>query len=217
MRILLVEDTASLRNAISDAFDDEGYSVDAVENGEEAFRKLEISEYDLIVLDVVLPDYDGFSILRSIRGISQTPIILLTARDLAGDRMKGLDLGADDYVTKPFDLEELFARMRAVVRRGYGDRSSTISINGISLDTANRRASRKGEDVSLTTLEYSILETLIRQRGEVVSRTTLYEHLYNEDEETLSNMLDRYICKLRSKLGKSFIQTRRGYGYTVEE
>ena len=217
MRILLVEDTAILRNAISDAFDDEGYSVDAVENGDEAFRKLEISEYDLIVLDVVLPDYDGFSILQSIRRISQTPIIMLTARDLAGDRMKGLDLGADDYLTKPFDLEELLARMRAVVRRGYGERSPTISVGGISLDTAHRSATRDGADVSLSTLEYAILETLVRQRGEVVSRTFLYDHLYFQDENALSNALDVYICKLRSKLGRDFIKTRPGYGYLIED
>ena len=217
MKALLVEDAAILRTTIEEALNEEGYAVETAANGAEAFRKLEVFEYDVVILDIVLPDYDGFTILKSIRESNQTPIIVLTARDMVADRVKGLDLGADDYLTKPFNLEELLARIRAVARRGYGNRSPVIVAGNVSLDTVKRTASMDGAKVDLTTLEYAILESLVRQRGEVVSRTFLYDHLYTEDENTLSNVLDVYIYRLRSKLGKDFIRTRRGYGYIIDE
>ncbi len=217
MKILLVEDTAALRETISEALNEEGYLVEIAADGSEAFRKIEITDYDAVILDIVLPDYDGFTILRTIRESQQTPVILLTARDAINDRVKGLDLGADDYLTKPFDLSELLARLRAVTRRGYGDRSPKIEVGEVVVDTAKRNAQRNGEKIELTTLEYSILETLVRQRGVVVSRAYLYDHLYTEDENTLSNVLDVYIYRLRAKLGKDFIRTRRGYGYIIED
>ncbi len=217
MKILLVEDTASLRNTIAEALREDGYLVETAADGAEAFRKIEISDYDAVILDIVLPDYDGFTILRSMRESNQTPVIVLTARDAVNDRIKGLDLGADDYLTKPFDLNELLARLRAVTRRGYGDRLPTIQIGKTCLNTATRIATYDGVQVDLTTLEYSILESLVRQRGEIVSRNFLYDHLYTEDESTLSNVLDVYIYRLRSKFGKDFIKTKRGYGYIIEE
>ncbi len=217
MKALLVEDTMMLRKTIREALTEEGYAVEVAVDGKEAIEKVEVSDYDIIILDVMLPGLDGFSALKAIRKVGQTPVIMLTARDAISDRVKGLDLGADDYLTKPFDLDELMARLRAIARRRGGDRSPHLEVGKVSLDTAARKAFLKGEEINLTSREYVILETLIRQRNQVVSRAFLYEHLYVEDETTLSNVLDVYIWRLRSKLGKDFIKTRRGFGYIVEQ
>ncbi|MBK1877332.1 response regulator transcription factor [Pelagicoccus mobilis] len=217
MKLLVVEDTIPLLETLCSALREEGYIVDSAANGDEGLYLIQEHNYDGVILDIMLPGQSGLDILRKARsGKDQTPILLLTARDSVTDRIAGLDLGADDYVTKPFDLQELLARVRAICRRGRGERTTVIRISDVELDTAKRQASRAGSPIDLTSREYAIIETLIQMRGQSVSRNYLYEHLYSEDDSTLSNVLDVYICRLRSKFGKDFIKTQRGYGYIVD-
>jgi len=168
------------------------------------------------VLDVMLPKLDGWEILRRLRKTKKTPVLMLTARDQSRDRVKGLDTGADDYVVKPFDLPELFARLRALIRRSANKTTSVIEIRGVTVDVAARRVLRAGRPVELTAREYALLEFLASHRGEVVTRTRLYEHLFDENDSTLSNLLDVHVSNLRKKLGAEFITTRRGHGYCIE-
>jgi two-component system OmpR family response regulator len=216
MRILVVEDEPDLLRSIAQALREEGYAVDTATNGEDGLFNAESTDYDAVVLDVMMPKLDGWEVLARLRKTKKTPVLMLTARDQSRDRVKGLDTGADDYVVKPFDLEELFARLRALIRRSANQTRSVIEIGEVKIDIAARTVARGSESVPLTAREYALLEFLALHRGEVVTRTTLYEHLFDEDDSTLSNLLDVHVSNLRKKLGGEFITTRRGHGYCIE-
>ena len=216
MRILIVEDEADLLSSLATALREEGYAVDTAADGEEGLYKAESWEYDAVVLDVMLPKLDGWGLLAKLRKSKRTPVLMLTARDAPQDRVRGLDSGADDYLVKPFDLSELLARLRALIRRAAGQTRNVIEIKDVVIDTAARSVERAGAPISLTAREYALLEFLALHRREVVTRTALYEHLFDEDDSTLSNLLDVHVSNIRKKLGADFITTRRGHGYCVD-
>jgi len=216
MRILIVEDEADLLSGLAKALREEGYAIDTAEDGEEGLYKAESYDYDAVVLDVMLPKLDGWGVLEKLRKQKKTPVLMLTARDASRDRVRGLDIGADDYVVKPFDLLELLARLRALIRRAAGETRNIIEIGEVMIDTAARNVTNGGTPVPLTAREYSLLEFLALHRREVVTRTALYEHLFDEDDSTLSNLLDVHVSNLRKKLGAEFITTRRGHGYCID-
>jgi two-component system OmpR family response regulator len=196
---------------------EESYAVDTADNGTDGIFKAQNYDYDVIILDVMLPGMDGWALLAQLRKSKQTPVLMLTARDATQDRVRGLDTGADDYLVKPFDLTELLARLRALIRRAAGQSRPHIEIRDVQINTRTRIVSRAGAPVPLTAREYSILEYLALHRGEVISRTSLYEHLFDENDDTLSNLVDVHIFSIRKKLGAELITTRRGQGYCIEE
>ena len=216
MRILVIEDQADLREVIVETLREESYATDSSGDGEEGLYKALNWDYDLVVLDVMLPIINGWEVLQKLRAQKQTPVLMLTALDQVEDRIKGLDYGADDYLPKPFDLNELLARARAIMRRHQGNSSPEISVGKVTLNTSTRTIQVDGQSVELTAREYAMAELLIQHRNEVLDREFLYEHLFDENDESMSNMLDVYVYKLRQKLGKEFIKTRRGQGYIVE-
>ena len=216
MRILIVEDEPDLLRGLAQALREEGYAVDTAADGEDGLFKAESWDYDAVVLDVMLPKLDGWEVLRRLRQGKRTPVLLLTARDQTRDRVRGLDTGADDYVVKPFDLPELLARLRALIRRSASQTRALFEIGEVLIDTAARQVSRAGQPVALTAREYALVEYLALHRGEVVTRTALYDHLFDETDSTLSNLLDVHVSNIRKKLGHDFIITRRGHGYSVE-
>lgn len=215
MRLLIVEDEPDLLSSLAQALREEGYAVDTAADGDEGSYKAESWDYDAIILDVMLPRLDGWGVLQKLRRTKKTPVLMLTARDQTRDRVRGLDSGADDYLIKPFDLSELLARVRALIRRSAGQTRNVIEFGDITIDTAARIVLQKGEAVTLTAREYALVEYLTLHRGEVVSRTALYEHLFDEDDSTLSNLLDVHVSNIRKKLGPDFITTRRGHGYSI--
>ena len=216
MRILIVEDEPDLLASLAQALREEGYAVDEAPDGEEGFYKADNNEYDAILLDVMLPKLDGWEILKRLRQSKKTPVLMLTARDQLRDRVRGLDTGADDYLVKPFDLEEVFARLRSLIRRSTNNTTNVITVGSIQIDTASRHILLNDKPVELTAREYSLVEFLALHRGEVVTRTQLYEHLFDENESSLSNLLDVHVSNVRKKLGAEFIVTRRGHGYCIE-
>lgn len=216
MRVLIVEDEPRLLKTLERAFREQGYAVDTAGTGDEGWYKAANADYDAIVLDVMLPVMDGWEILRRLRGVKSTPVLMLTARDAPPDRVRGLDGGADDYLIKPFDLPELFARVRAIVRRHAGQAAPTIDLGDILIDTRSRTVAKDGRAVVLTAREYSILEYLALHRGKLVTRTEMYEHLFDENEDTLSNLVDVHVFSIRKKLRPDLITTRRGQGYGIE-
>jgi len=216
MRLLVVEDEPDLRRGLEQALREAGYAVDAAGEGTDALYKAETWDYDAIVLDVMLPGLDGWEILQRLRRRKKTPVLLLTARDAYRDRVRGLDLGADDYLVKPFDLGELLARVRALIRRAAGAPNPLISLGSVQINTAARAVSVDGAEIILTAREYALVEYLASRRGAVVSRTELYDHLFAEEDESYSNLLDVHVCNVRRKLGRDLIQTRRGHGYIIE-
>ena len=216
MRILIVEDEPDLLRSLAQALREEGYAVDTANQGEDGLFKAENYDYDAIVLDVMLPKLDGWEILKRLRKTKKTAVLMLTARDQSRDRVKGLDTGADDYLVKPFDLPELYARLRALIRRSANQATNLIEIGDVKIDSAARKVFRAEKPVELTAREYALLEFLARHRGEVVTRTQLYEHLFDENDSTLPNLLDVHVSNLRKKLGAEFIVTRRGHGYCIE-
>ena len=216
MRVLVVEDEPDLLGSLTKALREDGYAVDGAPDGEEGLYKAENCDYDAIVLDIMLPGIDGWELLRRLRKTKKTPVLLLTARDTVRDRVRGLDTGADDYLTKPFELEELLARLRALIRRSASQPQPRLQFGAIVIDTAARTVSRRGQPVALTAREYSLLEFLALRRGKLVTRTTLYEHLLDENDDTLSNLLDVHVSNIRKKLGHDVITTRRGHGYCIE-
>jgi two-component system OmpR family response regulator len=215
MRILIVEDEPDLLHGLAQALQEEGYAVDTAAEGESGLFNAQNYNYDAVVLDVMLPKMDGWEILRRLRKTKKTPVLMLTARDQSKDRVRGLDTGADDYVVKPFDLPELFARLRALIRRSAGRTSNRLTVGEVVIDTGARQVLRGGQEVALTAREYALAEYLVLHQGEVVTRTALYEHLFDENESTLSNLLDVHVSNIRKKLGADFITTRRGQGYCV--
>ena len=216
MRILVIEDEADLLASLAKALREEGYAVDTAADGEEGLFKAENTPYDVIVLDVMLPRLDGWHVLERLRQSKKTPVLMLTARDAARDRVRGLDSGADDYLVKPFDLDELFARIRAIIRRSAGQTLNVIEIGNVVINTASRQVTLSESPVALTAREYCLLEFLALHRGETVTRSTLYEHLFDEDDDSLSNLLDVHVSNLRKKLGAEVVTTRRGHGYCIE-
>ena len=216
MRLLVVEDEPDLLRSLAKALREEGYAVDTSEDGEEGLYKAVNTPYDAVVLDVMLPRMDGWDVLRKLRESHRTPVLMLTARDRTKDRVQGLDLGADDYLIKPFDLPELLARIRALIRRSAHQPKSSIVVRDVTIDTVARNVTQAGEAVPLTAREYSLVEYLARHRGALVTRTELYDHLFDENDATLSNLLDVHVSNIRKKLGHDFIVTRRGHGYCIE-
>ncbi|HEU6449500.1 MAG TPA: response regulator transcription factor [Verrucomicrobiae bacterium] len=216
MRILIVEDEPDLLRSLAQALREEGYAADTANDGDDGFYKAQNYDYDAIILDIMLPKMDGWQILAHLRKSKATPVLMLTARDQTRDRVKGLDGGADDYLVKPFDLEELFARLRSIIRRSKNKTTNALEIGDVKIDTAARIVLLKDKPVELTAREYSLVEFLALHRGEVVTRTQLYEHLFDENESSLSNLLDVHVSNVRKKLGAEFIVTRRGHGYCIE-
>lgn len=216
MRVLIIEDDPALSRSLAATLREEDYAVDTALDGETGVFKAREQSYDVIVLDVMLPRLDGWGVLAQLRPDVATPVLMLTARDTVPDRVKGLDHGADDYLTKPFDIDELLARLRALIRRRAGRTHPRIELGAVVVDTAARRVTLDGADVALTPAEYTLLEYLALHRGQLVTRTELYEHLFDEDENTLSNVLDARVSTLRRKLGHELITTRRGLGYCIE-
>lgn len=221
MRILLVEDEPDAARMVAKGLREHAYAVDVVEDGDAACQQVAVADYDAIVLDVLLPRLDGLSVCRQLRGEGKSvPILMLTARDSVEARIAGLDSGADDYLTKPFDFGELLARLRALVRRGGRPLlPERLRIADLELDTRAQRVSKRGRPVPLTTREYALLEYLTRRAGEVVSRSEIAEHVWDESYEPFSNVIDVYIRRLRQKLddpgAESLIHTRRGSGYEM--
>jgi two-component system OmpR family response regulator len=216
MRLLIVEDEEDLRRGLEQALREEGYAVDASGEGADALYKAETWDYDAIVLDIMLPGLDGWEILQRLRKKKKTPVLLLTARDAVQDRVRGLDLGADDYLVKPFDLDELLARVRSLIRRAAAAPNPVMILGPVSINTIARTVAVEGSEIALTAREFALIEYLATRRGKVVSRTELYDHLFAEEDESYSNLLDVHVCNLRRKLGKDLIQTRRGHGYVID-
>lgn len=216
MRLLLIEDSARLQRAVAVALRRTGYAVDAASDGEEGLWLATSNTYDAIILDLMLPKMDGLTVLRKLRESGRdTHVLILTALDAVPDRVEGLRAGADDYLVKPFALEELQARVDALCRRAYGVKRAVLRVGPLALDTASRQASVDGAGLDLSPREFALLEYLARREGEVVTRTEIEAHIYDEHVDPLSNVVDSAICLLRKKLGAPLIQTRRGQGYVL--
>jgi two-component system OmpR family response regulator len=215
MRILVVEDEPDLLASLLKALREDGYAVDGAADGEDAWYKAEGCDYDALVLDIMLPGIDGWEVLRRLRKVKKTPVLMLTARDSIKDRVRGLDTGADDYLVKPFDVAELLARLRALIRRAARQAQSRLQLGDVVIDTAARLVWQRGAAVLLTAREYALVEFLALHEGEVVTRSMLYDHLFDENDNTLSNLLDVHVSNIRKKLGHDFITTRRGHGYSI--
>jgi two-component system copper resistance phosphate regulon response regulator CusR len=220
MRILLVEDDQRISRFVARGLRERAYAVDVAADGDQALYKFSLNDYDAVVLDLMIPGPNGFEVCRELRaGGSAVPVLMLTARDAVADRIMGLDSGADDYLTKPFEVAELAARLRALMRRGHVFRSPTIEVADLIVDTRGRRVTRGGRDIGLTAKEYALLEYLAREAGRVVSRSEISEHVWDETYDPASNLIDVHINRLRRKVddgfGSALIHTRRGAGYVL--
>jgi two-component system OmpR family response regulator len=216
MRVLLIEDEPELLRVLGRALREEGYAVDEAADGEEGLFKATGYAYDALVLDLMLPRRDGWQVLAAVRRARKTPVLILTARDGVADRVRGLDSGADDYLVKPFQLVELLARLRALIRRAAGQADPVIELGDVVVDPRARAVTRGGAPVGLTAREYALVELLALNRGRLISRTQIYEHLFDENEDSLSNLVEVHVSNIRKKLGKDFILTRRGQGYLID-
>lgn len=222
MRILVVEDEIDLNRVICKKLKVEGYSVDSCFDGEEALLYISGAKYDLIILDIMMPKKNGYEVVERLRrNNDKTPVLFLTAKDSIEDRVKGLDMGADDYLIKPFHFDELMARIRVMIRRNHGITSSVINVANLSIDTAKRMVKRGDKIIELSAKEFAILEYMMQNQGIVLSREKLEEHIWNYDYQGASNMVDVYIRYLRIKLDRDFepklIHTVRGVGYVLKE
>ena len=220
MRILLVEDDARIARFVSQGLREQTYAVDVTADGEDALYKVAVNDYDALILDVMIPGRDGFEVCRELRAAgSSVPVIMLTARDAVEDRVRGLDTGADDYLTKPFEVSELLARLRALLRRGHVVRPALITVSDLVIDTRAHLVRRAGRRVELTAKEYALLEYLARERGRVLTRAEIAEHVWDENFDPLSNLIDVNINRLRRKIDDGsavpLIHTRRGEGYML--
>jgi len=218
MRILVVEDEPNLAQQVTTSLEEAGYAVDVVGDGEEAHFMGETEPYDAVVLDLGLPVMDGVSVLEKWRTAGLTmPVLILTARDTWTDKVAGLDAGADDYLTKPFKIEELLARLRALIRRSAGHASSELSCGPVVLNTKTSKVTADGRAIKMTALEYKLLSYLMHHQDEIISRTVLTEHIYDQDFDRDSNTIEVFINRIRKKLGANIIQTKRGLGYRLAE
>jgi len=220
MRILLVEDEPDAAQMLAKGLREQTYAVDVATDGETAVYQAGVNDYDLVILDVMLPLKDGFEVCRELRAEGLTfPILMLTARDAPPDRVVGLDMGADDYLTKPFDFHELLARLRALLRRGPALRPETVEVSDLSIDMRARRVRRGARQIELTAKEYALLEYLARRAGEVVSRAEIAEHVWEENFDPFSNLIEVYVQRLRRKIDEGhtpkLLRTRRGEGYVL--
>ena len=216
MRVLLVEDDLMIGESLSEALQDEAYTVDWVKDGRQAILTLRVQPYDIILLDLGLPEVDGMGVLTAMRDAKiDTPVLILTARDQLKDRIKGLDSGADDYVVKPFELGEVFARMRVLIRRAQGKADNQVTVGNLSLDTAHKRVMMEGSPVDLTAKEYMLLTTFMRSPEKVMSKTQLEDSLYGWGGEVESNAIEFLIHSLRKKLGQDRIKNVRGLGWYI--
>jgi len=220
MRILVVEDEEKVASFIRKGLTEERYAVDAANDGEEGLLFAQMNPYDLIILDLMLPKMDGFKVLEALRADSiATPVLVLTARDNINDKVRGLDLGADDYLTKPFAFAELLARVRALLRRGNPEKSPILKIADLTLDPASRRVERAGQVIDLTAKEYALMEYFMRHQGRVLTRTMIAEHVWDQNFDSYTNVIDVYVNYLRKKIDQGFdeklIHTVRGAGYVM--
>lgn len=223
MRVLLVEDSERLRKSLTTALKASGYAVDAEADGEEGLWLAKTHDYDVLVLDIMLPGLDGLELLDTLRRDgNETPVLFLTARDTVEDRVRGLRQGADDYLVKPFALEELLARVETLTRRRYQKRTSSVTVGDLELDSAAKTVKRDGMPVSLAAREFALLEYLMLRAGQVVSRTEIEEHIYDDLVSPMSNVVDSAVCALRKRIAvradsAPLIHTRRGQGYVLED
>ena len=222
MSILVVEDEKDLNNIITKHLKKNNFSVDSVFNGEEALEYLDYGTYDLIVLDIMLPKVNGYEVIKKLReNKNETAVLMLTARDSIEDKIKGLDLGADDYLIKPFDFGEFLARIRALIRRKYGNTSNTMEIDDLCIDIAKKTVVRGGKNIELTGKEYEVLEYLIQNKGHVLSRDKIRDSVWDYGYEGESNIIDVLIKNIRKKIdignSKPLIHTKRGLGYVLKE
>jgi DNA-binding response OmpR family regulator len=220
MRLLLVEDDSRIARFVAKGLREQAYAVDVATTGEDALYQAAINAYDLVILDIMIPDGDGFEVCRELRTSGQRmPILMLTARDAVEDRVKGLDRGADDYLTKPFEFRELLARLRALLRRSGQLRPSRIVVADLVLDTAAQSISRADRNIPVTTKEYALLEYLARNAGRVVGRAEIAEHVWDETFDPFSNLIEVYVNRVRRKIdtgsAKPLLHTRRGAGYVL--
>ncbi len=220
MRILLVEDEKRVAGFIARGLKEEHYAVDLAEDGKSALTHVSVNPYDLVILDVMLPDADGIELCREIRRQKlEMPILLLTARGGVKDKVKGLNAGADDYLAKPFEFEELLARIQALLRRSHSEKATLLRVADLELDPITHRVTRGGHEIVLTSREYALLHYLMLHANQVVTRTMISEHVWNEDFDTLTNVIDVYINYVRNKIDKGFdqplLQTMRGRGYVL--
>ncbi len=222
MKILVVEDEKDLNSVITRHLKKNNFSVDSVFNGEEALDFLEYENYDLVILDVMMPKINGYEVVKKLRlKQNETPILMLTAKDSIDDKVKGLDLGADDYLVKPFDFNELLARIRAIIRRKYGNPSNQLIIDDLVLDLAKKTVKRNNQNIELTGKEYEVLEYLMQNKGHILSREQIRDHVWDFDYDGESNIIDVLIKNIRKKIdindSKPLISTKRGLGYVIKE
>jgi two-component system OmpR family response regulator len=217
MRILVVEDEPDLAATLHKALTEEGFAVDVAGDGEDALWQAGSVNYDAVVLDLMLPGVDGLTVLARLRATgSRVPVLVLTARDSSAEKVSALNTGADDYLTKPFTFAELLARIRALIRRAAGSPTPMLRLGEVTIETSSHRVTRGGVDVELAPKEYALLEYLALHRGTLVTRTTLHEHIYDERDATMSNVVDVYVAAVRRKLGRDLIRTCRGEGYIID-
>lgn len=216
MRLLVIEDDPSIQRSLAESLREEQYAVDVADDGQSGLYKALNTAYDCILLDVMLPKLNGWEVLAALREQSTTPVLMLTALGATEQRVKGLNNGADDYLPKPFELDELFARVRALIRRSSGQTQPQRNLRNLTLDTVARRVEVSGKEIPLTAREYVLLEYFMMHPGQVISRSDLYEHLFDEDDDSMSNLLDVHVSNLRRKIGHEFIVTHRGHGYSIQ-
>ena len=218
MRVLVVEDEPNLTRQLKAALEGAGYAVDTASDGEDGHYLGSTENYDAVILDLGLPEIDGLTVLDRWRKEGKTtPVLVLTARDSWSDKVAGLDAGADDYLAKPFQTEELIARLRALIRRAAGQATSELTAGGVRLDGRSGRVTLNGEPVKLTAQEFKLLSYLMHHKGKVVSRTELIEHIYDQDFDRDSNTIEVFITRIRKKLGADLINTTRGLGYSLDD
>lgn len=222
MRILLVEDDVAIAQSLKEGLEDEAYAVDVVHDGDEGYRTATADDYDVIILDVMLPEMNGYEVCRALRKDgNQTPILMLTARDAERDIVEGLDVGADDYLAKPFSFEVLLARLRALLRRPNEKLEEVLRVGDLTLNPSLKKVTRASEQISLTAKEYAVLEYLMRNAGKVLSKEQIISHVWDFDADVLPNNVELFIMFLRRKIDKPFgsklIHTVSGFGYKLEE
>jgi DNA-binding response OmpR family regulator len=220
MRVLLVEDDSRIAHFVAKGLREQSYAVDVATTGEDALYEVAINTYDVVILDVMIPEPDGFAVCKEIRkSRHRMPILMLTARDSIEDRIEGLDRGADDYLTKPFEFRELLARLRALLRRPSGLQPASLKVADLVVDTTAQTVSRGGKKIAMTTKEYALVEFLARNAGRVVGRAEIAEHVWDEEFDPFSNLIEVYVNRIRRKIDsgsvKPLLQTRRGAGYVL--